>query len=112
VRADSLRLLDILDAIQAVEKYAAAGRNRYDADELVRVWVLHHLQIIGEASNNLSAEFKSANPNPVWEQAAAFRNVVVHQYFGIDHELVWNVISGHLDSLKSEVRRIVEGGKP
>ncbi len=49
MRDDRERLLDILEAIERIEKYTARGRSVFDEDELIQTWVLHHLQIIGEA---------------------------------------------------------------
>lgn len=54
MRDDSLRLSDILDAIAQIEKYTSAGRARFDDDELVLVWILHHVEIIGKACAGLS----------------------------------------------------------
>jgi uncharacterized protein with HEPN domain len=54
VRSDKDRLLDILEAINNIEKYLKNNQERFFEDELIQVWVVHHLQIIGEAANNLS----------------------------------------------------------
>jgi uncharacterized protein with HEPN domain len=106
MRDDSLRLDGILDAIKQVEKYSGAGRVRFDADELVRVWILHHLEIIGEACAGLSAAFREEHPDDIWRDAVSFRNVLVHQYFGIDFEAVWAVVESDLPELKHKVRDI------
>jgi len=79
MRDDSLRLGDILEAIAQIEKYSSAGRVRFDEDELVRVWILHHLEIIGEASAGLSTAFRLAHPDETWRDAVGFRNVLAHQ---------------------------------
>jgi hypothetical protein len=56
MRREAERLQDILDAIAAIERYAGQGRQAFDQQELIQVWVVHHLQIIGEAANSLSAD--------------------------------------------------------
>jgi uncharacterized protein with HEPN domain len=61
VRADQRRLTDISDAIQQIERYAAMGRAEFDSQELVQVWMLHHLEIIGEALRSMSPQFQSEN---------------------------------------------------
>jgi uncharacterized protein with HEPN domain len=63
LRRDRQRLEDILEAIERIEKYASGGRATFDRDELVQTWVLHHLQIIGEAVRGLSDEIRSAHPD-------------------------------------------------
>jgi uncharacterized protein with HEPN domain len=108
VRDDRERLQDLLEAIERIEKYASAGRAATYRDELVETWVVHHLMIIGEARRALSAEFREAHPEEVWAQAAGLRNVIVHEYFGIDHEIVWGVIERDLPDLKLRVLQILE----
>jgi uncharacterized protein with HEPN domain len=105
VRNDRERLDDILEAIERIEKYAARGRIALYEDELIQTWIVHHLMIIGEACRVMSPQFRAAHRDEIWVQAAGLRNVIVHEYFGIDHEIVWGVIERDLPELK---RRIVE----
>ncbi len=60
MREDGVRLEDIQDAISQIEKYAQRGRRAFDKDELIRTWILYHLQIIGEACRGLSADILGA----------------------------------------------------
>jgi len=103
VRSDRERLEDILEAIERIEKYAARGRVVLYEDELVQTWIVHHLMIIGEACRVLSPQFRAAHPDEIWVQAAGLRNVIVHEYFGIDHEIVWGVIERDLPDLKRRI---------
>ena len=57
MRDDSERLKDILEAIENIEKYASRGKELFEQDELIQVWIIHHLQIIGEASAAMSQNF-------------------------------------------------------
>jgi uncharacterized protein with HEPN domain len=66
VRHDTDRLEDILEAIEAIERYSQEGRARFDADELVRIWILKHIEIIGEAVARLSPEILSKYPSAPW----------------------------------------------
>jgi len=100
VRGDRERLQGLLEAIERIEKYASAGRAATYQDELVETWVVHHLMIVGEACRALSAEFRAAHPEEIWAQAAGLRNVIVREYFGIDHEIVWGVVERDLPDLK------------
>ena len=103
MRDDRQRLLDIMEAIERVERYASEGRERFERDELVQTWVVHHLVIIGEACRALSKEFRTQNPHDAWVQAAGMRNVIVHEYFGVDVEIVWMVVDRDLPVLKARV---------
>jgi uncharacterized protein with HEPN domain len=103
LRRDRQRLEDILEAIERIEKYASGGRATFDRDELVQTWVLHHLQIIGEAVRGLSDEIRSAHPDIPWAQIAAMRNILVHDYFGIDLEEVWTAVVRDLPQLKTKI---------
>jgi uncharacterized protein with HEPN domain len=105
VRDDRVRLGDILEAIERIDKYAAQGRKALYDDELIQTWVIHHLMIIGEACRALSPEFRAAHPEDVWALAGGLRNVIVHEYFGIDLEIVWGVIQRDLPALKEAVRK-------
>ena len=108
MRDDRLRLEDIRDAIDQIEKHSRRCRKTFDEDELVRVWILHHLEIIGAACRGLSEGFRRANPDEVWSDAISFRNVLAHHYFGIDHEAVWVVVERDLPALKQKVLQALE----
>jgi len=107
VRDDRARLGDILEAIERIEKYTGTGRDALYGDELVQTWVVHHLMIIGEACRALSAEFRATHSEDAWALAGGLRNVIVHEYFGIDLEIVWGVIERDLPALKKLVQQIV-----
>ena len=94
------RLRDMIDAVDRVEQYAAQGRSVFASDELIQVWIVHHLQILGEAASQLGRDFHSAHPVVPWPQIVAMRNILVHDYFGIDLDQVWNVVANELPELK------------
>ena len=66
MRRESERLRDILEAIEAIERYACQGREAFDQQELIQVWIAHHLQVIGEAANALSNELIEQHPETPW----------------------------------------------
>ena len=108
MRDDRERLRDVLEAIERIEKYAVRGREALEDQELLQAWVVHHLMIVGEACRALSAEFRAKHPDEVWLLAAGLRNVIVHEYFGIDLDVVWNVIEIDLPSLRKRVQEILD----
>jgi uncharacterized protein with HEPN domain len=114
MRHDAERLQDVLDAIEAIERYTSSGRARFDADELVRVFCLHHIEVIGEAVSRLSQELRDRHPVAPWRNIVAMRNALVHGYFDVDWEAVWNVVERDLKPLRSAVEQIMraEGWMP
>jgi uncharacterized protein with HEPN domain len=88
MRNDRERLLDMLDAIERIERHAAGGREAFEQDELIQTWVVHHLQIVGEAAAKLGRQFHVSHPQIPWAEVTAMRNVLVHDYFGIDLKAV------------------------
>jgi uncharacterized protein with HEPN domain len=108
MRDDPERLQDILGAIESIEKYTSKGFDVYSGDELIQVWILHHIQIIGEAAANLSPAIAEQYPDIPWPDIVAMRNVLVHQYFGVDLQEVWDTVSTDLPILKAQIRTILD----
>jgi uncharacterized protein with HEPN domain len=109
MRDDRERLLDILEAIERIEKYTSKGREVFEDDELIQTWVVHHLEIIGEATRALSSEIKQNSPKTPWSQIAGMRNILVHHYFGVDSSAVWNAVDRDLPTLKYQVEAMLAG---
>ena len=74
MRDDRERLLDILEAIERIEKYTSKGREVFEEDELIQTWVVHHLEIIGEATRALSSEVKQNYPKTPWRPSNTKRS--------------------------------------
>ena len=108
MRDDAERLRDIQEAIAKIEKYAVRGRRVFDEDELIQTWILHHLQIIGEAGNSMSEMFKNQYSEIPWQDMADFRNILVHEYFRIDVDIIWSIVERELPYLKENVNCILQ----
>lgn len=109
MRDDRERLLDILEAIERIYRYAARGRDVFDEDELIQSWITVQLQIIGEAAARITADLRDKHPEVPWRQMIGMRNVLAHGYFDIDLDIVWSVVEFDLDELSSQIRSIVGG---
>jgi uncharacterized protein with HEPN domain len=107
VRDPSERLRDILEAIDRVERYASRGRAAFEQDELVQIWILRHLQIIGEAARAVPEDVRTVAPEIPWAKIAGMRHVLVHDYFGIDLDLVWIAVERDLPELKAAATRVL-----
>ncbi len=108
MRDDRERLRDILEAIERIERYTSKGREEFMQDELIQTWVVHHIQIIGEAARKLSEEARSEHDEVPWPAIIAMRNILVHDYFSVDIDEVWSTIERDLPPLKVEVSSILE----
>ena len=108
MRDDTERVRDIQEAIAKIEKYTVRGRQVFNEDELIQTWVVQHLPIIGEASNVMSETFKNQHSEIPWQDMADFRNVLVHEYFRIDIDIIWSIVEQELPSLKENVNRILQ----
>ena len=107
MRADRELLLDIIEAIERIERHVGGGRAAFADQELVQVWVIHNLEIVGEAARGVSDEIRRRRPEVPWRAVVAMRNVLAHGYFGIDVERVWATVEKDLPKLKEQMRSIV-----
>ncbi len=107
-RTDEIRLRHIQDAILYIEKFSE-GKKREDlySHAMYRFSVERQLEIIGEAANNLSATLISQHSDVPWPQIISFRNFIVHEYFGLDLDLIWNVITVHIPPFKIQIEKIL-----
>jgi len=108
MRDDKERLLDIFEAIENIEKYAVRGRAVFESDELVQTWILHHLQILGEAAARISDDFQERHPTIPWFKIIGMRNILVHDYFRIDIEAVWSVVKNDIPVLKKAIGEMMK----
>jgi uncharacterized protein with HEPN domain len=106
VRSDAERLRDILDAIEQIGRYSSKGREAFERDELIQVWIVHHLARLGEAVARLSPNIRRRRSVP-WNQIIGMRNILVHEYFRIEPETVWIAVENHLPPLEIRVRTIL-----
>jgi uncharacterized protein with HEPN domain len=92
MRHDRERLADILDAIAKIEGKTKKDIGLIKRDELVRVWVVHHLEILGEAARALGLDTKEKHSTIPWTMLAGIRNRLAHEYFRVDEDIVTNVV--------------------
>ncbi|MBA7514059.1 hypothetical protein ES705_06083 [subsurface metagenome] len=73
--------------------------------------VIRNFEIIGEAANKIDPDFRTKNPEIEWTRIRGFRNRIVHDYFGIDYEIIWSVIEDYLDELIDCIETLIEKNK-
>ena len=107
-RGDAARLQDILDAIAAIERHPLESRDAFDADELLRFFVLKHIEILGEAVFKLSDDLKRRHPQVPWDKVEKTRHILVHDYFDVNWDIVWRIATTHLVELKPQIESVIE----
>lgn len=101
------RLRDILDAIAAIERHRPRDKEAFEGDELLQNWFVRHLQIIGEAAGALPEPLRTLAPEIPWAEIIGMRNVIVHGYFEIDTDIVWDAVIRDVPALKPTVERLL-----
>jgi uncharacterized protein with HEPN domain len=107
VTDEQLYLAHILESIARVEEYTRDGRAEFLASTFTQDAALRNLQIMAESTQRLSDATKSRCPEIPWREITGFRNKVTHDYFGINLEVVWDVIERFLPPLKRCVATII-----
>ena len=102
------RLQDILEAIAQIKAEQAKGKDTFLREPLVQVWMVHHLMIIGEAVRAIDPAFRQRYPAVPWRQIAGMRNILVHDYFRINEQIVWETVEQHLPPLEAQILEILE----
>lgn len=107
MKEDKVYLLHIRDAIQSIFDYTADGKEVFLKTRLIQDGVIRNLEIIGEAVKNVSDTLKSKYPDVRWKQIAGMRDKMIHQYFGVNLEIVWEVVEKDLPPLQKIIGPLV-----
>jgi uncharacterized protein with HEPN domain len=111
LKSDLLYLEHILECIRRVDEYIggqrdSAAREAFRASSLVQDAVIRNLQVLSESAARISPEHQALEPEVPWKQVRGFRNVLVHQYLGIDLEFVWSIVVEDLPVLKEKAEQL------
>jgi len=105
---DKQRLLHILESITEIEHYTSrADFNSFLKNSMMRFASIKQIEIIGEAANYITEETKSKFTSIQWRQIVGLRHILVHEYFGIDGNLIWQIIVNDIPKLKNEVQSVI-----
>ncbi len=109
MRHYKLYIGDILEAVSKIEKYTKGfTRSKFHKNSLVADAVVKNLEIIGEASKRIPANVKHQIPGIEWKKIVGLRNILIHEYSGIDKDIVWDIIENKLPTLKAHLSRVLK----
>ena len=104
-----LLLEDMLQSAYKIKKYTKDQNfQSFKNDDKTIDAVVRNFEIIGEASNRIDPDFKLNNPEIEWNRLRGFRNRIVHEYFGVDNEIIWDIIQNYLDDLIHWLEMIIK----
>jgi uncharacterized protein with HEPN domain len=99
----------LVEADYLVSQTAGLTRDEFLSNETLRRAFVRSLEIIGEAAKNVSEEFRARYPTVEWRAMSGMRDRLIHGYFGVDYELVWDVAQNRIPDLRCQVRSMLEG---
>lgn len=105
---DKQRLLHVLEAIEEIENYVSGVNfDTFLQSSMMRFASVKQIEIIGEAANNISEEVKNKFTEIQWRQITGLRHVLVHEYFGVDTKLIWQIIADDIPELKIKIKEVL-----
>ncbi|MBU4485130.1 DUF86 domain-containing protein [bacterium] len=105
MKDDKIFLMHIRDAITKIEEYVKVGKDEFLNTSHWQDAVIRQLEVIGEATKNISNEFREKNTDIPWRRMAGLRDILIHEYMGVDIMAVWNVTQQDLPPLKAYLEK-------
>jgi uncharacterized protein with HEPN domain len=103
-----LFLADMLESIDKIQRYTAGvDFERFAGDDLLLDAVVRNLEIIGEAARHIPETVRRRYPEVPWKRVVGLRNIVVHEYFAVDVEIVWTIIRENLPALEDALQKML-----
>jgi len=97
----------MLECIEKVHSYTEGPKEKFFGSPLVQDAVIRNLQVMAESSQRVSDDLKRIHPEVAWRDISGFRNILVHDYLGIDCDTIWSVVEQDLPALHQSLRKIL-----
>ena len=107
MKKDRVYLEYILERIRRIEEDVVSGRESFINSHTIQDAVLKNLQTLAESCQRLSEQFKQSHPEVEWKKLSAFRNVLVHDYLGIDLNQIWIIVARDVSELKIKMEQLI-----
>jgi len=98
----------LVEADYLIDRSAGLSYEAFTSDETLRRAFVRSLEIVGEAAKKVPEDFRAQHPLVEWRAMAGMRDRLIHDYFGVDFELVWDVVRGHVPALRAQISAILE----
>jgi uncharacterized protein with HEPN domain len=113
VKDERLYLIHIVECATRIQQYTSEGKDAFMSDGKTQDAVLRNLQILAESTQRISRNLKAAHPEVEWSKIAGLRNILVHEYLGINLVRIWEILQRGLPELKNQVASILKAlGEP
>ena len=104
--ADRIYLTHMLECVARITEYSGGDENRFRSSRLVQDAVIRNLQTRAESSQRLSVAIRNTEADTPWRAISGFRNILVHDYLGVDTDAIWQVVSTDLPPLRAALERM------
>jgi len=106
---DSVYLLHIMDAFVQIERYTdGVSHDDFMENSLLQDGVIRQLEIMGEASRSLSEDIRNDYPHIPWRQMIGLRNRMIHAYFNVNLQIIWEIVKGDIPDLKQKMKQLLD----
>jgi uncharacterized protein with HEPN domain len=107
MKDDNLYFIHIMERIERIESYIQDGREEFLRSRLVQDAVIRNFEVMGEAAKRVSKRSRDKYPAVPWKRMTGFRDILIHQYEGVELEKIWNIIAQELPKVKIEIASIL-----
>ena len=108
MKDDRVYFEHILLCIEKIEDYTKMDKSLYMESTIIQDAVVRNLQVLAESTQRISDRVKTNYPDTEWQAISGFRNILVHDYLGLDLKLIWSVVEKRLPPLRLEVEKMLE----
>ncbi len=108
MKDDRLYLIHMSECLESIMEYTAEGREAFMNSRRTQDAVIRNFEVMGEAAKHLSEPFKLSHEEVPWKQVAGFRDVLIHDYIGVDIEQVWSAVDRNLPEFAKQISKLLE----